>query len=328
MQQREGRACWRQGEQSKMRQDRGIPSMPSRLPVYRWILLALPLCGLLALAACKQQPAEPQVSAGGPEAAVLRLVERLRQNDLEGFARGAVPAADYARLEIAWTEGRSRWPLTELPLDDQLEAMLTALAGADSERRLQQGFKRNFANQDKDLKDAARSLGLFGVQYVRREGVYTDEERAHYAQMIAALSEWAQRAPLSDPQRGMAAIPPLVAAARKTGLTDERSFREAGMTGSLRRLSPFFAQAKALLAVYGLPLDRSLAELRTVLVDQKGDQAHVRVHYPLGGSEIDTVVSLQRRDGRWYLTDYLRHAEQALAIPAEEAPDSQIDPGS
>jgi hypothetical protein len=193
---------------------------------------------------------------------------------------------------------------------------------------LQQGFKRNFANQDKDLKDAARSLGLFGVQYVKREGVYTDEERAHYAQLITALSEWAQRAPLSDPQRGMAAIPPLVAAARKTGLTDEQSFREAGMTGSLQRLSPFFAQAKALLAGYGLPLDRSFSELRTVLVEQKGDQARVRVHYPLGDREIDTVVSLQRRAGRWYLTDYLRHAEQALAIPAEEqAPESQIGPG-
>ncbi|KAF1710215.1 hypothetical protein [Pseudoxanthomonas sacheonensis] len=301
--------------------------MLSRLPICRWILLALPLCSLLALAACKQQPAEPAESASGPAAAVQQLIHRLRDNDLVGFAQAAVPPAEYAQLEIAWREGRSRWPLTELPLDDQLEALLSALAAPDSERTLQQGFKRNFANQDKDLKDAARSLGLFGVQYVKREGVYTDEERAHYAQLIAALSEWAQRAPLSDPRRGMAAIPPLVAAARKTGLTDEKSFREAGMTGSLRRLSPFFAQAKTLLASYGLSLDRSFSELRTVLVEQKGDQARVRVHYPLGDREIDTVVSLQRRAGRWYLTDYLRHAEQALAIPAEEeAPESQIGP--
>jgi hypothetical protein len=303
--------------------------MLSRLPTCRWILLALPLCGLLALAACKQQPAEPAEPASGPAAAVRQLIHRLRDNDLVGFAQAAVPPAEYAQLEIAWREGRSRWPLTELPLDDQLEALLSALAAPDSERTLQQGFKRNFANQDKDLKDAARSLGLFGVQYVKREGVYTDEERAHYAQLIAALSEWAQRAPLSDPQRGMAAIPPLVAAARKTGLTDEQSFREAGMTGSLRRLSPFFAQAKALLAGYGLPLDRSFSELRTVLVEQKGDQARVRVHYPLGEREIDTVVSLQRRAGRWYLTDYLHHAEQALAVPAEEeALESQISPGT
>lgn len=311
-----------------MRQDRGIPAMPSRLFVFRWISLALPLGGLLLLAACKQEPAAPRPAASGPAGAVHQLVQHLHDNDLAGFARAAVPPADYARLEIAWREGRSRWPLTELPLDDQLEPMLLALAAPDSERQLQQAFKRNFANQDRDLKEAARSLGLFGVQYVKREGVFTDEERAHYAQMIAALSEWAQKAPLSDSKRGMAAIPPLVAAARKTGLTDEESFRAAGMTGSLQRLSPFFAQAKALLAGYGLPLDRSFSELRTELVEQKGDQARVRVHYTLGDREIDTVVSLEQRAGRWYLTDYLRHAEQALAMPAEETPESQIGPGT
>lgn len=308
--------------------------MPPRPPYLysqrRMSLFALSLCGLMALAGCKREPVQPPVAASGPEAAVRQLTRRLHDNDLEGFARDAVPPTEYARLEIAWREDRSRWPLTELPLDDQLEPLLSALAAPGSERELQQAFKRNFANQEKDLKEAARSLGLFGVQYVEREGVFTDEERAHYSQMIAALSEWAQRAPLSDPRRGTAAIPPLVAAARKTGLSNEESFRSAGMTGSLQRLSPFFAQAKAVLSDYGLPLDRSLSELRTVLVEQKGDQARVRVHYPLGEREIDTLVSLQRRAGRWYLADYLRHAEQALAPPTDEAtaPDTLADPAS
>ena len=293
--------------------------MPPRLTYTRWILLAVSLCGVLTLAACKPKTADLPGSASEPAAAVRQLAQHLHDNDLVGFARDAVPPADYARLELAWREDRSRWPLTELPLDDQLLPMLQALSAPDAERKLQQGFRRNFASQDKDLKDAARSLGLFGVQYVKREGVYTDEERAHYAQVIAALSEWAQRAPLSDSKRGMAAIPPLVTAARKTGLTSEASLRDAGMSGSLQRLGPFFAQAKVLLGGYGLPLDRTFLELRVGLVEQQGDQARVRVHYPLAGQEIDTVVSLQKRGGRWYLSDYLRHAEQALAVPAEDA---------
>jgi hypothetical protein len=37
------------------------------------------------------------------------------------------------------------------------------------------------------------------------------------------------------------------------------------------------------------------------------------MRYQLGGSDIDTVVSLQRVDGRWYLEDYLRHARSAVA---------------
>ena len=279
-------------------------------------LFSLSLCALAGLSACTPEPAAPPAaSATGPELAVRQLAKRLHDNDLQGFARDAVPAADHVQLESAWREGRSRWPLTELPLDDQLEPLLTALAAADSERTLQQGFKRNFANQGKDLKDAARSLGLFGVQYIKREGTYTEEERAHYAQVIAALGDWAERSPLADPKRGAAAIPLLAAAARKTGLASAQSFQDAGMAGTLQRLSPFLASAKAVLADYGLALDRSLSELDTELMEEKADQARVRITYPLGQRTIDTVVSLQRRDGRWYLSDHLRRAGQALAPP-------------
>ncbi|HYM85359.1 MAG TPA: hypothetical protein VET30_01355 [Pseudoxanthomonas sp.] len=281
--------------------------------------VTLLLCGLLAVAGCQRSPAPvPAVAASGPEAAIRQLAQHLHDNDLHGFARDAVPAAEYARLEIAWREGHSRWPLTELPLDDQLQPLLAALAAPGSERTLQQSFKRNFANQNKDLKDAARSLGLFGVQYIEREGIYTAEERVHYAQVITALSEWAARAPLGDPGRGAAAIPPLAAAARKSGLTTEQAFHDAGMGGSLQRLAPFFAQAKRTLAGYGLSTDESFSGLRTELVEEKGDQARVRLHYPLAGRRIDTVVSLQRRQGRWYLSDTLRHAEEILAVPAAE----------
>lgn len=285
------------------------------------------LCGLLAVAGCQRTPAPaPAVATSEPAAAVQRLARHLRDNDLVGFARDAVPPAEYARLETAWREGRSRWPLTELPLDEQLEPFLATLAASGSERSLLQGFNRNFANQNKDLRDAARSLGSFGVQYVKREGVYTAEERAHYAQVISALSEWGAQAPLGDPKLGAAAISKLAAAARRTGLSSEQTLREAGMSESLRRLGPFFAQAKATLASYGLPPDSSLSELRTELIEQKGDQAQVRIHYPLGKREIDTVVSLQRRDGHWYLVDHLHHAEQALAVPAEESPEAPAQP--
>ena len=281
------------------------------------------LCALLLVAGCQRTPAPaPAVAASEPAAAIQRLARHLHDNDLVGFARDAVPPAEYASLEIAWREGRSRWPLTELPLDEQLEPLLATLSAPGAERSLQQGFKRNFANQNKDLRDAARSLGSFGVQYVKREGVYTTEERAHYAQVITALSEWGAQAPLGDPKHGATAISKLTAAARRTGLSSEQGLREAGMTESLRRLGPFFAQAKATLASYGLPLDRSFSELRTELVEQKDDQARVRLHYPLGKREIDTVVSLQRRDGHWYLVEHLHHAEQALAVPAGESPEA------
>ena len=194
--------------------------------------------------------------------------------------------------------------------------MLAALSAPDAEKTLQRSFDRQFARQDRDLKEAARTLGLFGVQYVKNEGDYTQEERDHYAQVIAALGEWAQQAPLGDPSLARTTLSRLAPAARRSGLTTEQALSDAGMTGSLRRLTPFFIEAKATFARYGLPLDTTFADLRTGLVDQKGDAATVRIHYPLGEHEIDTVVSLTRREGRWYLSDYLRHADDVLAAAA------------
>lgn len=292
------------------------------------------LSALLALPGCKPRaPVELEGAATEPATAVRQLAKRVHDNDLAGFARDALPPADLARMEVAWREGRTRWPLTELPLDNQLLPMLQALSAPGAEQKLRRGFDRQFANQDRDLRDAARSLGLFGAKYVQQQGDYSEDERRHYPQLIAALGTWAEDAPLGDAKRAHAAIPPLCAAARKTGLASEAALNQAGMLGSLQRLGPFFAQVKTGIASYGLDIDRSLADLRTGLVEQKGDQATVRLHYPLAGAEIDTVVHLQRRDGRWYLAGYLAEADKvatmetpepssgdALALPPAPAP--------
>lgn len=285
------------------------------------VLAALGL-SLALLAACKKrEPVELAGAASEPAAAVRQLAAHLQRNDLVGFARDAVPPEVHARLDAAWRTGHSRWPLTELPLDDKLVPMLAALSAKDAEKTLQRSFDRQFARQDRDLKEAARTLGLFGVQYVKNEGDYTQEERDHYAQVIAALGDWAQQAPLGDPALAKATLARLAPAARGSGLASEQALNEAGMTGSLQRLTPFFIEAKATFTRYGLPLDATFADLRTGLVEQKGDTATVRIHYPLGEREIDTVVSLTRRDGQWYLTDYLRHADEVLAaaLPPTEA---------
>lgn len=272
------------------------------------------LCLLgLTLAACKREPVELAGAASEPAAAVRDLVGYLQRDDLAGFARAAVPPADYAALETAWREDRSRWPLTELPLEDRLVPMLKALSAPNAETRLKRDFDRQFARQDADLRDAARTLGTFGTQYVKNEGTYTPTQRQHYTQVIGALSAWAQDAPLGDPALAKNTIQALSAAARKTGIASEADLRAAGMEQSLRRLSPFFAETKRAFARYGLPLESTVADLRTGLVQQEGDTATVRIHYPLGDREIDSQVSLERRDGRWYFSDFLREAERARA---------------
>lgn len=276
---------------------------------------AVPVLALavLALAACQRTPSELPGAAAEPAAAVRELAHQLQDDDLAGYARSAVTPEQYQRLQQAWSEGRSRWPLTTLPLAERLPGALATLAAPDAERQLQRSFDAQFAGQAASLKQAAHSLGLFGVQYLRNQGHYTPELRGHYVQLVGALSGWAQLAPLAEPRRAQAAIARLSAGARRTGLHSDAELGAAGMDASLRRLGPFLGDVKAVLAGYGLDLDASLRGLRTGLVSQQGDQAVVRIQYPLGNEQIDTTAVLVRRQGRWYFRETLREVDALLA---------------
>lgn len=286
-----------------------------------WLLL---LAAAL-LPGCRREP--PAVSAAGarePAQAVLLLTRHLRENDLAAFARDAVPPGLHRQLGAAWRAGRTRWPLDELPFDEHLPQLLGALTEPGAEQRLQQVFDRQFAGETGALKAAATALGLFGVQYLRHQGDFSADERAHYLQFVQALSRWGAAAPLADPKRAKAAIPRLVAAARASGLRSEADFARIGMDGSLRRLSGVLRTLKSVLAGYGLRLDRSLAGLQARTVSRQGDRARVRMRYTLADSPVEAEVEVERIGGRWYLSDYLRHARAAVGTPPAPADEPDV----
>jgi hypothetical protein len=102
------------------------------------------------------------------------------------------------------------------------------------------------------------------------------------------------------------------------------------MDDSLARIGAFSLEARAVLAGYGLDLDAALGSVEAGLQVQQGDRATVRLRYVLAGSEIDTVVDVERIDGRWYLSDFLRHAREAAgdhgAPPAPPPPQAPAAP--
>ncbi|KRA17166.1 hypothetical protein [Lysobacter sp. Root604] len=269
------------------------------------LLLIVVACGGCDRAPLSDHDAPPKL----PAEAVQQLVRDLRRNDLAGYARHAVPPALHDRLETAWREGRTTWPLTELPLEDRLPGFLQALAAPGAEKKLQAVYQRQFAGAHAELRSAAATLGLFATQYVRSEGDYSTEERDHYAQLIGAISAWGQRAPLGDPKRARVAIAQLAAAARQTGLTGADALRLTGMDRSLERLGPFFGRFKQTLVGYGLNIDASLDRVEATLAEQTGERARVRIRYTMADQPIDAYVRVERHDGRWYLSDVLRHAE-------------------
>jgi hypothetical protein len=282
----------------------------------RWLLLAV-----LALAGCGERHgpvAGPSVDSGHggattPAEAVLLPTRDLRDNDLAAFARDAVPPTLHARLDTAWRTGRSRWPLGELPLGAKVPAVLAALAAPGSEAKLGRDYDRQLAGAGGELRSAALALGLFGDKFLANEGNFSADERAHYRQLVAAASHWAAGAPLSDPKRAHAAIAQLAVAARASGLRSEADFARYGIDEGLRRLSTFEIALKQVLAGYGLDLDATLSGMRVDEVERHGDHARVRMRYRFGGREVDATIGVERRDGRWYASDFLRHAEAAAA---------------
>ncbi len=282
---------------------------------------ALTLVAVLAAGGCQREPA-PAIAPTPtePTQAVEQLVRDLRHNDLVSYSRHAVPPALHARLDQAWSEGRTRWPLTDLPLDDRLPAFIDALAAPGAEKQLLTVYQRQFSGANAELRSAAATLGLFATQYLRREGDYSADERAHYVQLVGAIVRWAQKAPLGDAKRARQTLPTLVAGARQTGLAGgPERFRALGMQRSLERMGPFFARTKQVLKAYGLDLDADLGTAKASLIERDGDRARVRLQYTLAGQAIQAELAVERRDGHWYLSDALRHAEVEAARNAPSA---------
>lgn len=274
---------------------------------------------VLVAAGCGPDSAPPEPAATLPTQAVTQLVADLRHNDLAAYARHAVPPALHARLETAWRDGRTTWPLTELPLDDRFPAFIGALAAQNAERDLVASYRRQFAGAEGELRSAAKTVGVFAIQYVRSEAAYSDTERDHHAQLIGAIAQWAQTAPLADSAKARAAIPQLVSAARATGLAAPDAFAHHGMDRSLRRLGPFVERLKQVLVGYGLDLDAGLNSVEATLAEQTGDTARVRIRYQLAGEPVDAYVLVERHDQRWYLSDVLRHAQAEADAPVKAA---------
>lgn len=313
------------GQDAPCSQGEGEKPMP---PILRRLLPAV-ATACLVLAACRPLPPDADAPAasdlGRPALAVQALTAHMRNGDFAAFARDAVPPDLHGPLQAAWAAGDTRWPLDELPFSDHLPDVLAALAAPDAEDALMAAFDRQFADSGREIRAAAATLGLFGVQYLAHQGDFSEHEREHYAQLVTALAQWAARAPLADRARAEAAVARLATAARAAGPTTADGMAEAGMDATLRRLGAFSLEARAVLAGYGLDLDAAFDSVEARLQVQTGDRATVRLRYMLAGAPIDTVVALERIDGRWYLSDYLRHAREAVGGVAD--PSDPAEPG-
>jgi len=278
---------------------------------------SLTLCAAALLGGCVPRYGDDFKGLDGPvsepAAAIHRLAEHLRNDDLAAYAKAAIPARQYAELEQAWAQGYSRWPLTELPLSEHLPDLLASLSAENASAQLKTAFRTQIAGEAEGVRSTAQFISLWARLYLRQHEAYTPAERAHYQQIVTALTDWVQIAPLTDPWRANTVIARLTAAARSTSLNSDQALQKTGMSLSLIRLRPSFSAFKQALAEYGLSLNDTLSGLRTELIQQIDNQATVRVRYPLAGQNIDFQIKMEQRNGRWYPAQTLSEVDSLLA---------------
>jgi len=270
------------------------------------------LSAVLLLAGCGHDNA---ITPGGTdqEDAVRTLNTHLINNDLAAFARTALPPELHAELGEAWKAGHTRWPLDEFPLSTRYPDVLAALSAEDARTELLAVFDQQLAGAERDLRQSARLMSAFMVQFIQHQGhdLYSENERAHYSQLIMAAGQWAAAAPLADRERAGQALDLVIPAARKAALGSDAAFIEAGMDESLRRMTPVMVAFKQALALYGLEIDALLADARV----QTFNQSEVELRYRLGAHEITAIIPVEQIDGRWYVSDFVRRVREVANIP-------------
>jgi len=286
--------------------------LDARLPRLAWTVL---LAGTLLLAACRQTPViEP--GAAHPAAAIAVLNAHLVNNDLAAFARTAIPPELHVQVKAAWKAGHTRWPLDEWPFAGHHPQLLALLAADGSRDNLLDSFDQTLAGETRDLARTALFMSIFFSKAVQSDTDFSASQRAHYAQLLLALGQWAAAAPLAQRAHAEAALDLLIPAARKANLGSDAAFTEAGMEASLRRMTPVVVAVKQVFTLYGLDLDALLNGMEFTLLEQEGDGAEVGVKYRLDGHDVSATIPVEQIEGRWYVSDFVRHAQDVVNVPA------------
>ncbi len=284
-------------------------------------LSAAALLGLftlvLALGACRRDEAALAKAPGDPVAAVKAQAQALRDNDLVRYSRLSLPPELHARSEALWNQ---RVAQAE-PVSDkdaaEFDRMMGRLTAPDAEAALIRDLEPKLAKLEGEISGQwplmqATAL-IFVNAAIQANTELTDAEKAHGTEVAASLMAWAQPALLTDRERARKAIGALVSTAKAVDLPTLQQARALEMTPALEKGGTAMAGIKKVTLAYGLDMDRALDGVQAELVSADGEEAIVKVSYPLLDKTVSFEMPMSRRDGGWYSTDSLRQAEDELA---------------
>jgi len=298
-------------------------------PLLRAALLA---SLFLVVSACgdKAQEQAPAAQAATPDGAILRSTRLLKEGDIHGLIRHAMPPADYEQARSEWKRSVDATPATDEDREKFAETMqrLTAPGAeealfAEIEPQLQ-AFDAEY-QQQMPMYVAMGTGWLQGM--VQESKDLSPEARQQAIAVIAAMGEWVRRTHFTDPAAVKEVVAIFVRAAREVDMPTLDQARALDFEQSMDKMRITFLALKDALAVYGLSVDGVLDSVKAEVLANDGQEARVRVSYTLFDTPLAGEVDMVNVDGRWYGKDTIDTLRaQAGEQAAEDAADDAAAP--
>lgn len=290
-----------------------------RKPAFR--ALAALLLTALVLAGCRREPdADLSTVPGDPVAAVQAQAQALRDNDLVRWSKLSLPPELQARSEALWAQRVAEAEPADPEDAREYAEIMARLTAPDAEAALMRDLEPKLAQFEAEvagqwpLMQATASIFLSAAIEANTE--LAAAQKAHGRSVADALLDWAQPALITDRARARQAIAALSATARELALPTLEQARALGYTEALEKGGIALAGLKQASKAYGLDVDASLEGMSAELISTDGDQATVRVTYPLLGRDVAFEARMQRVGEGWYDADAIAQAEAELAEAA------------
>jgi hypothetical protein len=270
----------------------------------------------VVLAGCGKKPAAV-VDNTSANAAVLASARLLKAGNMDGLMRTLLPPKDYQQLRQDWN--RQRQDADKLSARDRARFAMAMqqLTAPDAQSTLFAQLKPALAKYNSTYKTQMPAMVGIGQTVLDTQIDNSHdlpvEQRTQAKALVSAIGQWVQQVPWGDEAKARQAIGIVVKTARQLDLKTLDQASALDYTAAMKRYGEAWNGLKAVLDVYGLSIDDTLASVSAKTVQSDGNTARVAVHYTVLGKPMKTEVMMIRQDGHWYNRDILANWRRAHA---------------
>jgi hypothetical protein len=290
---------------------------------------------IVLIAGCNSQQADsgsataPAVAAG-PDAAIRKSVELLKQGDIAGLMQNAMPPAEFEKTKAEWTKDANEKPITDADRQ-KFAATMEKLTAPDAEQKLFAEIEPQLKAFDAQYQQQIPMYVAMGSSYlqgvVQQNKDMTEDAKQQAITAINALGAWVQKTRFTDPESVKKVLAIASKTARDINLKTLDEARALNFDQSMQKARIAFLGVKNALDVYGFSVDKTLDSVKPEVVSNDGKTAKVKIAYTLFDQPLSTETEMVNVDGRWYGKQAIEKLKEKSAEPAA-APAADTPPVS